>query len=316
MSASQSRARPDRAASVVDQDAGAASLGPGLVPGVLVTGVGEGLAVAAQPLPVAVGELDVQLGVGPHAELVDGGLLKRPEPGPGEVDRGAQDRERHGQDYLVEGDRTGPGSLLEGQGDRAAALAHGNQLLAKLDLPLELGGEPGGELVAAAPDGVLLVGRAEDAQLPLAGEAEQASLGLKVDLDRRGRSVGGPSDRPESSVTHKQGRDDGRHASTASGPRIREWPCPRCCGAGQDTAMPHVSGSGPTGQALCWRSTWWSRWAPGATPQIRLGRSWVAVSGGRSRSPTVPTGPMPPSHWRSCCPGALLRPASWLMIWR
>ena len=37
----RAEARPDRAASVVDQDAGAASLGPGLVPGVLVTGVAK-----------------------------------------------------------------------------------------------------------------------------------------------------------------------------------------------------------------------------------------------------------------------------------
>jgi hypothetical protein len=100
-------------------------------------------------------------------------LLERLEPGPGDVDRGAQDRERQGQDHLIGGHGRGALALPDGQGDAAAALAHGDELAAGLDLPVQLGGEPGRKLVAARSDGVLLVGRAENAQLPLAGEAEQ-----------------------------------------------------------------------------------------------------------------------------------------------
>jgi hypothetical protein len=83
---------------------------------------------------VAVAERQVELAVGAHAELADGGLLERLETGSGEVDRGAEDRERQGQHRLV-GGGVGARALPEGEGDGAGVLAHGDELVAGLDLP-------------------------------------------------------------------------------------------------------------------------------------------------------------------------------------
>jgi hypothetical protein len=61
---------------------------------------------------------------------------------------------------------------------------------------LELGGEPGRDLVAAVPDGVLLIRRAEDAQLALTGEAEQVQE-IQGALLAGGAVLDGVGDREE-----------------------------------------------------------------------------------------------------------------------
>src|SRR3954453_3583427 len=64
-------ARADRASGVVDQDPRRARLGARDLPRVLVARVGVGVAVVAQADPVAIAELDVQLGVRAHPLLTD-----------------------------------------------------------------------------------------------------------------------------------------------------------------------------------------------------------------------------------------------------
>src|SRR4051794_25430523 len=66
-----SEAGPDIAAGVVDEDPGAPGLRPRDLPRVLVAGVRVRVAVVAQADPVAIAELDVELGVGAHPLLAD-----------------------------------------------------------------------------------------------------------------------------------------------------------------------------------------------------------------------------------------------------
>src|SRR5262249_34015820 len=64
--------RADLPARVIDEDPRLPRLGAGYLPGVLVAAVGVRLAVALERVPPALRELDVQLRVRPHPELLDG----------------------------------------------------------------------------------------------------------------------------------------------------------------------------------------------------------------------------------------------------
>ena len=101
-------ARADLAARVVDEDPACAGLGARHLPGVLVAGVGVGLAVAAERVPVAVVELDVELRVGAHPQLLDRGVLDAARSRLSSS-RVAQDRERQRQHDAVGGHRARAG---------------------------------------------------------------------------------------------------------------------------------------------------------------------------------------------------------------
>src|SRR5207237_10662593 len=93
-------------ACIVDQDSRRAWLASGHIPGVLIPGGGVAVAIpgagpAARAIPVAAGELQLQLVVASATELLDGDALQAVEVGFAVIER-AQDGEWQGEDDPVE----------------------------------------------------------------------------------------------------------------------------------------------------------------------------------------------------------------------
>ena len=169
----RAEARADRPARVVDEDPLRAGLGARDLPGVLVAGVGVRVPVVAERVPVAVGELDVELRVRAHPELLDRRHLQRLEAGFRVVHR-AEDGEGEREHDLVGRDRRRPHVLLERQRERAAGvLLDRGELHPHRDLPGEAVRELPRHLVVPAVDVVFLVRLPERVELALADEAEQ-----------------------------------------------------------------------------------------------------------------------------------------------
>lgn len=73
--------------------------------------VGIAVAGVAERVPAALGELEVEFRIGPHAELANGDKFSRAQPCPGEIDRRAQERERECQHHLARDHFPGGGTL-------------------------------------------------------------------------------------------------------------------------------------------------------------------------------------------------------------
>ena len=142
---------------------------------------------------MTVRELQGQLAVGTHRELVDRRRLQPRQPRLGQVDL-AQQGERQREHHVV-GDpagrrRTRPGDQGPGAVRVADQCGEGRP---ELDLLRQQRCEAGRDLLVAAADVVLLVARAEDAQLPLTREGQQIEhvqralrRALRAVLDRVG----------------------------------------------------------------------------------------------------------------------------------
>jgi len=102
--------------------------------------------------PEAVGELELQLGVAAHAELVDRAQLASAEARVRKVDH-AQQRERQREDHAV-GDFLALRHIAQ-KGQSIAPVRPArkpDQTAARRDLSVDRGGQPGHELIVAAAD--------------------------------------------------------------------------------------------------------------------------------------------------------------------
>jgi hypothetical protein len=166
--------RAEPPARVLHEHALAAGLGGGRLPARLVAGVGIGRAVGAEAVPVALAELDVQLGVRAHRQVSDRVELARREAGPREVDP-PEHREGQGEDDAI-GSRLEMGAAAPGERADARAArppSKRRQLGAGLDRTgRDAGGQRCRDLVVPAADVELLVG-AGQREVAAAVEAEQ-----------------------------------------------------------------------------------------------------------------------------------------------
>src|SRR6266508_2123803 len=170
---SRAEARTDRAAGVVDENPLLPALRAGDLPGVLVAGVCIGVAVVLRLVPEAVVELNVELRVRPHRQLLDRRDLQLLEAGLHVVDR-AQHRERDRKHDMVDRRRPRGRSVLERERERAAAvlLDRGEDVIL-VDLLDEARLELERDLIVSAPDVVLLVRRDKDSELPVTRVTEE-----------------------------------------------------------------------------------------------------------------------------------------------
>ena len=165
---------PQPPARVLHEHALATRLGGGRLPARLVPGVGVGRPIGVGAVPVPLAELDVQLRVRPHRQVVDRVELPRRQAGPREVDA-AEHREREREDDAVgrrlEVRAAAPRERADARAARPAAKRH--ELGARLDDPgRDARGERGGHLVVSSTDVELLVG-AGQREVAAAVEPEQ-----------------------------------------------------------------------------------------------------------------------------------------------
>src|SRR5216684_9327132 len=156
---------------IVDNDPCRTRLPARHIPGVLETNVsidipGTDPWPGTRPVPEACIELQLQLRVGPVAQLGDGRLLETVEASLAVI-QGPQDTEWDGQDHPVEGGRLFPAGCGEGQ--RITPVAVGGD---GRHTPVEVNGPGGqtvcnrrGQLLVPPDDVVALIRFAEDAKI-------------------------------------------------------------------------------------------------------------------------------------------------------
>ncbi len=159
------------AACIVDNDPCCTRLPARHIPGVLETGIGIDIPgtdpwPGTRPVPEACIELQLQLRVGPIAQLGDGRLLETVEASLAVI-QGSQDTEWDGQDHPVEGGCVFSAGCGEGQGITPVRVGGDGR-----HTPVEVNGPGGqtvcnrrGQLLVPPDDVVALIRFAEDAKI-------------------------------------------------------------------------------------------------------------------------------------------------------